>query len=95
MPCDSIIIDTPVGPFEGIVCSRGRKRSKTCFICRTNEATRLCDAPVEPSLSKSKSRTCNTPLCYRCSIHREPDADVCPDHAEWADSLVSHGELAL
>lgn len=29
-------------------------------------------------------RMCNQPICSRCSAHRDPDEDFCPDHREVA-----------
>lgn len=59
---------------EMIVCSRGR-RTKRCACGAA--ATLLCDAPRRPT----GKRTCDAPLCAKCTTKDGPDRDLCRAHA--------------
>lgn len=74
MTCERVIL--PDGT-AAIVCS-GRRR-KRCACGRP--ATRLCDWKL-----RSRSGTCDTPLCAACTASPAPDKDLCPAHAAaWAE----------
>lgn len=57
-----------------IVCMRG-VRPKKCRYCGA-AAVRLCDAKRTP---RSK-RTCDTPMCSRCTFNPAADVDYCREH---------------
>jgi hypothetical protein len=81
MPCD-VIERQGVG--VALVCSRGPRRLRRCIVCQRSEAQTplvLCDAVVRPDKVKG-SRTCDAAVCARHAVHREPDLDYCPRHAQ-------------
>ena len=57
-----------------IVCRR--KSVKRCLICGYL-GSYLCDYPVK----KSKSKTCDKPLCGKCRTNVRDGVDLCPMHA--------------
>lgn len=57
-----------------IICSRGpRPKQKRCACGAV--ATLLCDADV------GAGKTCDKPLCARCTFSPGPELDYCPDHS--------------
>ncbi|MGB5809311.1 MAG: hypothetical protein WBG86_02200 [Polyangiales bacterium] len=93
MPCDHVSIDTPDGPVNAIVCNRQRRAK--CSVCRKKAGTRLCDAPLERVryARKTRSKTCDKPLCDDCAIVVGENTDVCPGHERWAQPLADQGSL--
>jgi len=71
MTCEHVKI--PDGGYA-IVCGRSQ-RSQHCKCGRPS--TRMCDWKV-PS---RKSKTCDAPLCDRCTHSPAPDKDLCAEHA--------------
>lgn len=68
------MICNPVKMRDGtfaIACSRGRRRVKC--LCGS-PSNLLCDFLV------SKGKTCDKPLCPKCSNKAGPDTDYCLDH---------------
>jgi len=63
-----------------LVCSRGpRRRLRRCAVCQRREAQTalvLCDAPIVGGT------TCDAAVCPAHAVHREPDLDYCPRHAQ-------------
>lgn len=74
MACERITL--PVGG-TAIVCGPRQPRQK----CRCGRAaTLLCDWKLP-----EHRRTCDKPLCDRCTSSPAPGKDLCPGHAdEWA-----------
>lgn len=60
-----------------IVCTRG-KRPIRCAVCGS-PGDRLCDFPVTV---KGKRKTCDKPLCTKCSTKQGAGIDFCPAHAQ-------------
>jgi hypothetical protein len=71
MTCDRV--DIGEGQFA-IVCRRGR-RAKPCCSCG-RASSLLCDFP----LTYEKNKTCDRPLCVRCTWRPEAGVDYCPAH---------------
>lgn len=73
MACEKYHTGSPGGFI--FVCSRGKRQPK----CRCGfTATRLCDWKV------GGGRTCDAPMCPRCSHEPVEGKDLCPTHAaEW------------
>lgn len=73
MPCTPFQHVNPDGTVtRGIICSRG-SRAKPCQVCGL-PSTKLCDADV------GNGKTCDAPLCGRCTQHVGLDTDYCPKH---------------
>lgn len=73
MPCQPIAF----AGLRGIFCGSKRNPRQRCQCSsQRGSATLLCDAQIGPK------RTCNAPLCNRCSTHIGPDTDLCRAHAE-------------
>ena len=91
MSC-SVIQDSELGTV--IACSRGRGRRRHCFSCG-NVAKYLCDAPLERVRypRKSRSRTCDRPLCDACRIEVAPGLDLCQSHRSLEQAV--RGQLSL
>ncbi len=71
MPCDKY--HTANGTM--FICGRGPRKQR-CACGYT--ATRLCDWKV------GGGRTCDKPLCVKCTHEPAEDKDLCPTHAaEW------------
>lgn len=67
------------GGGSAIVCTRGPKtKPKPCVRCGA-VSTRLCDAQLAPDLA-GKARSCDAPICARCTTSPRPGVDYCPDH---------------
>lgn len=78
MPC--IPFKSDDGKIVGIVCTRGQRR-KACCVCG-KPSSKLCDFELT---GKAAGRTCDRPLCIRCS-KSQPDGkgdtiDICNIHA--------------
>lgn len=56
-----------------IVCSRGT-REKKCLVCG-RIAVRQCDGP-----GRGKRKSCDAPLCARCTTSPRAGVDLCPEH---------------
>ena len=69
MPCYSV--STPGG--GAIVCT-GRVALPRCS-CR-RRAERLCDWKL------GGGKTCDEPVCLRCTVSPAPEKDLCPTHAQ-------------
>jgi hypothetical protein len=68
-----ITIPTKDGPITAhILCSR---RSRTCKFCHNRAVSKLCDFPVGPN-----GKTCDAPMCDRCSTPAAREVDYCPNH---------------
>lgn len=74
MPCNSFRIP---GGGAAIVCSR----RKSCSVCGA-PSDKLCDYPLT---GEKAGKTCDRPLCRRCTAHRPPDVDYCPAHARMVE----------
>lgn len=83
--------------FGAFVCTRGQ-RKRACVVCG-RDADRLCDGKLAAIRypRKSGSKTCDAPICSRCSVQRPArrrvpgsefvdldPADFCPKHADQA-----------
>jgi hypothetical protein len=65
-----------LGNVTALVCSA--KRIERCIGCGA-PADRLCDWKM------GRDRTCDRPVCAKCSHQPAPDKDLCPAHASaWA-----------
>jgi len=76
MPCEKYHTGSPGGVI--IICTRGKgaKRKPSCRCGFT--ATRLCDWKM------GGGKTCDRPLCPKCSHEPTEGKDLCPAHAaEW------------
>ncbi len=74
MPCDFVKLP---GGGTAIVCSRGhavRRFSQKCAYCQ-NESSLLCDFKV------GEGKTCDKPICKRCSVHVGENLDHCRIHS--------------
>lgn len=71
MACEQIALP---GGGSAIVC--GGRRSQRCRCGRT--ATLLCDWKLA---GDPHGRTCDAPLCDRCTTSPAPEKDLCPKHA--------------
>lgn len=79
MPCRPITLP---GGVTGLVCSRGRARTKPCVECG-EPGDLLCDFPLK---GRKAGSTCSRPICTRCSSSK-PDGkgdshDLCRAHAQ-------------
>lgn len=72
MACGTVKL--PGGAFA-IVC--GLPKPKPCIYCGRPH-TKLCDFPLE---AQKKGKTCDRPMCDRCTTHIDPDTDYCGPHA--------------
>lgn len=61
------------GGDRAIICDRTKPKRCLCG----QPATRLCDWKV----TKSRSGTCDKPLCANCSTEPAKNKDLCRDHA--------------
>ncbi len=74
MPCSHVRIEMSDGQqVSAIVC--GPKRIRTCVKC-LGIADRECDWKTGPG------KTCDGPICAKCSVSPAPGKDLCPKHAE-------------
>ncbi len=72
MPCSSLRING----MGVIVC--GPKRIRGCVKCR-EIADRECDWKLP------NGKTCDKPICAKCTVSPAPEKDLCPEHAAaWA-----------
>lgn len=79
MPCTPIRVDSSAGPIVGIVCTRGR--GKRCVNCGA-ATDRVCDWKLT---GPKAGKTCDRPVCAKCSTRPAADKDLCPAHARaWA-----------
>jgi len=69
MPCRHVKLSD--GSFA-IACTRGGKYVK-CSYCN-NDAPLLCDFKV------AEGKTCDKPICKRCSVNIAPGIDHCRIH---------------
>ena len=75
------IINTGKG--TAIVC--GRPRPRPCAYCGAPH-TRLCDYPLDKNVAEY--RTCDTPMCDRCTHRAGREEDYCREHRpQEADAL--------
>lgn len=59
-----------------IICSRGSRQPR----CRCGApSTKLCDFPLT---GEKTGKTCDRPLCDRCTVSAGPDLDYCEPHAK-------------
>jgi hypothetical protein len=59
-----------------IICSRGGgKRQRTTCKCGA-PATLACDWRLPPD----RKKTCDAPICEKCTTKPAPGKDICPDH---------------
>lgn len=84
MPCDTVKFP---GGGGAIVCSRGR-RSRPCAFC-PRTSSRLCDGP------KPNGKTCDKPICDRCTWQPDPDVDFCPECAPMAKAARAEARLDI
>lgn len=61
------------GKISGFLCGP-RHMSRSCAYC-SRVHTKLCDFKMGPG------KTCDAPLCTSCTVHTEPDRDICRIHA--------------
>lgn len=81
MPCTPVPLP---GGITAIVCSRGRRRPRSCAHCG-KPSSKLCDFERKvPEIRDGQQRlvvkTCDKPLCDACAVSVGPDRDYCPDH---------------
>jgi len=76
MPCE--FFRSSDGSIVGVMCSRGRRQVKPCYICGKPH-TSLCDYPV------GDGNTCDRPMCDKCRTMIGPDLDVCRAHSDPVD----------
>lgn len=67
-----LMVCTPL-PGGGFACGP-RRRPKSCGCGSGRAANLLCDWKTGPG------KTCDAPLCPRCTFSPAPDKDLCPDH---------------
>jgi hypothetical protein len=80
MPCEKY--HTGGGGTVIICTGRGAKRKPNCACGYTG--TRLCDWKI------GGGKTCDTPICPRCTFEPAEDKDLCPKHAaEWKRRLAA------
>lgn len=81
MPCSHVRIEGSDGQVaHAIIC--GRRRIRACRKCG-GISTRECDWKLP------NGKTCDCPLCERCSTKPAPEKDLCPVHAEqWGERLA-------
>jgi len=77
------------GGGSGIICTRGRRKTKPCDSCG-NSSSRLCDYPVTRN---GKRETCDRELCSSCARPGPQDTDFCPAH--WRIYEANGKRLAL
>lgn len=72
MPCEKYHTG---GGGTVIICGRGKRKP----VCRCGyTATRLCDWKL------GGGRTCDKPMCPKCTHEPAPGKDLCPKHAnQW------------
>ena len=68
MPCNHIKLPNGI---TAIVCTRGS--TKRCRYCG-RQANLLCDWKLP------NGKTCDAPICPRCSVPDGPDKDYCKIH---------------
>lgn len=72
MKCTRVVVDR----FSAIVCGPAeRKRACRCG----RPAERLCDWKV--AREGATTRTCDAPVCAKCTTKPAPEKDLCPTHA--------------
>lgn len=57
-----------------IICSRSSRKRRRCSVCHVYDGTQLCDGVI------GASKTCDAPLCKRCTKRVASDKDYCPVH---------------
>lgn len=67
---------------HAIVC--GSREVKRCVECKTTRNIKLCDWPLTGAKA---GQTCDRPVCSEHALHREPDTDYCPAHAQLAQQV--------
>ena len=72
MPCEHVKF--PGG--HAIVCTRGKRMPRKCYMNCGRWSSKLCDWPV------GKGRTCDRPLCDTCAVAAGKDMDFCPSHSQ-------------
>ncbi len=87
MACKSITGQTSDGtPWRGTICGPRGRKPKPCAYCG-KPSSKLCDfvigygpgeSPSTPGMAAAK--TCDKPICGACSVHTEPDTDICRRH---------------
>jgi hypothetical protein len=83
MPCEV----KKLGDSFAIACSRGPK-AQPCKYCG-RASLKLCDHKL---MGVKAGKTCDIPMCERCSTHVEPDLDFCRVHAQ-TDTEFTGGRL--
>lgn len=76
MPCN--VVTLPDG--TRAIVKMAKRRLPLCGFCRQRPADKLCDFKV-PVGDVGHTRTCDTPMCYRCATPVGRDLDYCPSHA--------------
>ena len=76
-----------VGNVHAIVCG-SRPSAKRCRQCG-KAADRECDFPVRDG------KTCDLPICRRCSSRPSMDVDICPNHRLCLGSLAADKQKAF
>jgi hypothetical protein len=76
MPCH--VYRSEDGQIQVIACTRG-SQVKRCKCGR--KSTKLCDYKLTGS---KLGKTCDEPLCDRCSTPADKNIDLCPVHARMA-----------
>jgi hypothetical protein len=64
-----------------IACTRGQ-RETMCSECKVRKATLLCDFKLRGALS---GRTCDRPLCAKCTTKTDDGRDLCKPHSKWSE----------
>jgi hypothetical protein len=72
---------------NAIVCGSGA-RIRSCVKC-AEPAERLCDWKT------GRDRTCDLPMCARCTSSPAPGKDLCPKHAAAWAAHPANAQLAL
>lgn len=82
MPCH--VVRLPDGTTA--IVRLAKARSRRCSACgRQINEWKLCDFPLY-------TKTCDRVLCEKCTVHRDPDTDYCPEHAQ---RITPEGKLKL
>ncbi len=67
---------------------------KICWVCGQRNVEFLCDAPIRVRMPrKSRSKTCDRPLCADCTSKHGHRFDYCPAHRTLAGGPIQLGLL--
>ncbi len=76
MTCETVKLP---GGVTAIVCHRGPRTAKRCACGRP--AHYECDAVLKTGHVNAPRKTCDRPLCERCTTQPKVGVDLCPEHA--------------